>query len=998
MKKSYFFFWILTLLFPQVIQAQNWNQLLKTVSGDRNTLNYSLRGDDRFGFSVSIDGNYAVVGAPDDGKDNYGNAFLSRAGSATIFKKVNGDWVPVKKLTPADRVSDDAFGWSVAISGTTVVVGAHKQAGDAYNSRYNFKMNAGAVYIFSKDQGGTDTWGLVRKVVAFDRESEDHYGRSVAIDGTTVVVGTENSGNNPSGGDYISNAGAAYILGKDQGGVNNWGLIRKVVSPSREMFGYFGKSVAISDSTIAIGASWEDYGLNTLNYFTGAGTAYVFNRNQGGTNNWGLVRRLVATDRAREDQFGHSIAISGSTVVVGAYQQDYNSNGTDSIPNAGAAYIFSRNQGGSDNWGQVNKIVSATRDTGSLFGTSVAISGDVVSVGAPNEFKDVNGANPWPATGAAYVFTKNQGGTGNWGQLKRIVASDRSSYSRFGESIAASGDDIVVSAPLDSRDITGNNPVGWAGSIYMINKNQGGPDNWGQRQKLAMGYVNQYQNYGSSVAVDGAYAVVGVKGDGIGASGSTEFIRGAGSAYIYKSVNGVWTPIKKITASSRELNAYFGARVAIRGNTIVIGAYGVNDSLAYPFVLGAGAVYVFNKDQGGIDNWGQVKKIKTTSPTASGMFGFSVAIRGNTIAVGAPGENGYASGNTVTNAGAAYLFDKDQGGVNNWGQTFKISASDKSANDYFGESIDVSDSTVVVGASAESENSNGTNTMVNAGSAYIYSKISSNYWVQTKKIVASDRAAYDFFGRGVSINNNTIVIGAPGADKDETGANPVSEAGAAYVFSKDQGGINNWGEVKKIVAADRSSKAFFGNDIAVNGPLILVGATGEGKDVNGANPITKAGAAYTFGQNQGGVSNWGQLQKMVANDRMAEAQFGYSLAMSENSILIGSPYDTKDANGADSIANAGSAYFFWNGNGPAAVAQIQLIEKVLLIPNPTSDKFTITGKEIKGTSIQLLDATGRLLYRYHPLTNDEPIRIAHLPSGIYYLRFEDGTAAKILKQ
>src|SRR5439155_1275826 len=160
-------------------------------------------------------------------------------------------------------------------------------------------------------------------------------------------------------------------------------------------------SVSISTNTVVVGSPAK-------NSFTGA--AYVFDRNQGGANNWGQVMELAASDAAADDEFGGSVSISGDTVVVGSPAKN---------SFTGAAYVFDRNQAGVNNWGQVTKLAAsdALPDALSIF--SVSISRNTVVVGSPakNSF-----------TGAAYVFDRNQGGTNHWGQVQELAASDGAAY------------------------------------------------------------------------------------------------------------------------------------------------------------------------------------------------------------------------------------------------------------------------------------------------------------------------------------------------------------------------------------------------------------------------------------------------------------------------------------------------------------------------------------------------------------------------------------------
>ena len=316
----------------------------------------------------------------------------------------------VKKLTASDAQAGDYFGISTAVSGDTAVVGAHSES------------NAGAAYVFQRNAGGADNWAEVKKLTASDAQAGDYFGARVAVSGDIAVVSAvyEDSGG--------SNAGAAYVFQRNWGGTDNWGEVKKLTASDAQAGDYFGMGVAVSGDIVVVSAVYEDSGGSS------AGAAYVFQRNAGGADNWGEVKKLTASDAQASDYFGVSAAVNGDTAVVGAYAED--AGGID----AGAAYVFQRNAGGADNWGEVKKLTASDAQAYDEFGRSVAVSGDTAVVGAHYEHSGGSIA------GAAYVFSRNQGGTDNWGQVKKLTASDAQAGDEFGYSAAVSGDTAVVGA------------------------------------------------------------------------------------------------------------------------------------------------------------------------------------------------------------------------------------------------------------------------------------------------------------------------------------------------------------------------------------------------------------------------------------------------------------------------------------------------------------------------------------------------------------------------
>jgi hypothetical protein len=270
----------------------------------------------------------------------------------------------------------------VAISDDTIVVGAWGEngAGDTY----------GAAYVFERNDGGADNWGQVRKLTASDPGDDDCFGGSAAIHADTIVVGAYYE----DGAGF--SRGAAYIFARDAGGAGNWGEVKKLTASDAEDRDLFGYSVAVSAPAgaglahIVVGAYSED------GEGSDRGAAYVFRRNAGGGGNWGQVRKLTASDAEDDDYLGHSVAISGNTVVVGAGWED--GEGTD----RGAAYVFARNSGGANNWGQARKLTASYAEDDDHFGRSVAIGGSTVVVGAHAE--DGAGTD----RGAAYVYVRRR--------------------------------------------------------------------------------------------------------------------------------------------------------------------------------------------------------------------------------------------------------------------------------------------------------------------------------------------------------------------------------------------------------------------------------------------------------------------------------------------------------------------------------------------------------------------------------------------------------------
>jgi len=384
---------------------------------------------DWYGYSVSVNGTTAAVGALFE--DGIPASAITDSGSVYIHYKDQGgvdNWGGLVKVRTTDAQAWDSFGESVSLRGDLLISGAAGEDGGSGS----LVTNAGAAYIFHRNwAGGFHNWGQVKKLSASDLQIGDHFGRSVSIDVGRAVVGAPNEDGGP--GNPRTDAGAVYVYHVNQGGTNNWGIRAQPMPSDAQSYDNFGQSVSVSSQTLIVGAPGEDGGAGSL--MSGAGAAYIFTRDQGGLSAYGQVKKLTASDAQADDRFGTSVFISGDYAIVGA---DGVNGGT------GAAYIFYRDHGGTDNWGEVAKLVASDAQAVDNFGKSVAIDGDNAIVGAPGEDGGVGG--PLNASGAAYIFNRNQGGADNWGETSKIMASDAQDNDYFGKSVSISGSTKLVGA------------------------------------------------------------------------------------------------------------------------------------------------------------------------------------------------------------------------------------------------------------------------------------------------------------------------------------------------------------------------------------------------------------------------------------------------------------------------------------------------------------------------------------------------------------------------
>lgn len=421
---------------------------------------------------------------------------------------------------------------------------------------------------------------------------------------------------------------------------------------------------------------------------------------------------------------------------------------------------------------------------------------------------------------------------------------------------------------------------------------------WDQMIKSVASDREGGDRFGVTVDISGNLAVIGAFLEDHDEAGSA-LLSGAGSVYIFELTGGNWIETAKLVASDREANDRFGYSVSISGNKLIVGAYQESeDATGGATAAQSGSAYIFELTNG---VWSETAKLVASDRDAGDNFGFEVSISGDNAIVGAFQEDHDASGaNTIAEAGSAYIF-QFSGGI--WTETAKLVAADRSQNDWFGSSVSISGDKAVVGAYKESEDAAGGDSKNEAGSAYIF-EMSGGVWSQTAKIVSSDRAILDNFGRIVCIDNNRVAIGAKDEDEDAAGGNTLTQSGSAYIFELS-GGV--WTETAKLVASDRAANDEFGFGICISGDRVIVGARLEDENTTGTATISSSGSAYIFEFN-GGV--WTETTKLVASDRAYGDYFGRWVSISDNIAVVGAYLQNANASGGAALGDAGAAYFY----------------------------------------------------------------------------------------
>ncbi len=355
-------------------------------------------------------------------------------------------------------------------------------------------------------------------------------------------------------------------------------------------------------------------------------------------------------------------------------------------------------------------------------------------------------------------------------------------------------------------------------------------------------FLGSAELLGASVDIEGARLV-------FGAAGGTGIAHESGTTHVLRNQNDHWLKDALLFASDGATGDGFGLSVGVSGETIVVGAPLDDDNGS-----SSGAIYVYRFDSQ-FSEWVETKIVPDDN-AAGDNFGISVDISGDVLIAGAyfDDDNGFDSG-------SAYIFRYDGA---KWIQEAKLLASDGEANDSFARSVGISGSAVVVGAERENESGDF------AGAAYVF-RYQGGRWVQEAKLLASDGFPGNWFGHSVDLDGDDVVVGAVQFF--------IVQPGAAYMFSFD--GLK-WRETAKVEPPDRNVQILFGSSVAINDGVAVVGVQND--DDNGVN----SGSAFVY---QRAGSKWLEIARLLASDGAEADWFGNAVAVQGNLVVVGAAGD-----------------------------------------------------------------------------------------------------------
>lgn len=698
---------------------------------------------------------------------------------------------------PADTTGYSSLGSFTQVDGVSAIVAASGN-----------NNGVGAAYIFTYDPG--TLWTQEAILVPSDAIAGDYAGnrQGVSMNGDTAVVGVSAK----AGG-----LGAVYVFTRSG---TTWTQQQKISAPAGVTL--FGRAVSMDGHTLAIG------GINS----TSRGIVYVYKRTAGV---FSLQASFLASDNAVNDGFGSSVSLRSNRLAVGAVgSQNYQ----------GAAYIFDRV---GTTWTETAKLVAGDPAAYDYFGGSVTLEGNNVAVSATNKLNVAYGA------GAVYTFSFDGS---SWSQGQKLLG-DANNYANFGYSIAISGTRLAViqgysPAKVVVYELSGGvwssvysnvsyvyyPTVGLTGDLMLLGTPgaslyAGGIAVYSYNpQTLSWGFYGAYTGTGttsgsrfaSTSAVDGNTAVFGAWGHDFG----------NGAAYVYTKTGSTWSLEQKISPPVSDQYIYFGTALALKSDTLVIGAIGY---------LNKGAVFVYTRS-GGV--WTLDQTLTGSDVANYDAFGSSVALDlgTSTIAVGASRQASYQ--------GAAYTFEK-VGGV--WTETQKLTASDGAADWGFGgfyQGVALSGNTLLIGASAADGYT---------GAGYIFKK--NTTWVQYTKLVPAGASAYASYGYQVALQGETAYLSSTSSNTPQIGnvAWWVRNSGfwieqplISYGDSADHRGVNGlavdgahlvaarpgYGEWRGVFSFVNTTGAWTGQGKFVN--------NGAGTNFDGFSQIGLSGSTITTGQ------------------------------------------------------------------------------------------------------------------------------------------------------
>lgn len=823
-------------------------------------------------------------------------------------------------------------------------------------------------------------------------ELKSQFGHAVAIKGNVVLVSdyTKRVGS-------LSAAGAVYVY-ELSGDASEWTGMEEATAmwegPKR--LSYFGTSIDIEDNTIAVGAIGYAH-PNPL--YSVPGTVSVYQR---GDENWSSdMTPEVYTDPGASS-FGFSVALANDVMVVGA--RAWTENGVK----AGAAFVLKRE---GTLWADTDTISAQLMHKngmpGDNFGTSVAVLGNDVVVGAPGV--DI----PANASGQIYIFEDAVSTTGKLTESATLSNADFSQPAGLGNTLAVEGNTVVAGAPnysavnfyekpetgwpkfmVESGQISSSNPekdgnfgsyVSLAGDrlfvgapsydntdafhpgtnmgiVYLYNKPANG---WTGDIKLngvlksSEVFTNGGEGFGKAIDIDGDYAVVG-------STGKPERV------YVYKKQNETWSKIAVLTTS--EVGDFnFGGAVAIEGDVIAVGAYNT-------FIEGTtdkgGAVFIFKKTG---DEWTDMTETFKLQPNGLenlDYFGFSLDMEGNVLAVGSYGDD-----DVNRDAGAVYVFENSGSSWSAESLTLTKKLKQK-PHEQLGTSNNLARYSVKIegGYIFASSTNYDLTASFNEGVVLVFGKDGTSWSTadstEVARLYVNEAERSLALGYAMDVDGDYVYAGT---NKDKV-----------FMFKMPQGGwTGDVTESAVFLPSEGITPSQFGWYLSVSGEFLAI------SDHTASDTLRRSGAVHIYRMPEAGWLAENVEDYRLKSDHIGENDgFGNNVKMNGATLWIGESADSQVAIGTGSV----SAFHF---RFPTSARAPQMDSDIMVYPNPFNDMLVLEGtqdvsrvvmRNIVGSVVKVVEV------------NDPQVRIStsELARGVYFVQCFEGDklvqATKVIRQ
>ncbi len=945
--------------------------------------------DDGFGYSTSLSGDTLAVGALGEDSNqttitNGATASLNNSipstGAVYIFKRTGSSWTQEAYIKAVNNGPYDIFGSSTSLSGDTLAVGALGEDSNQTTitnggtaSTDNSNQQSGAVYIYKRTGS---SWIQEAYIKAVNNNISDQFGANTSLSGDTLAVGASNedsnqttitNGTTASTDNSGSENGAIYIY-KRTG--NSWTQEAYIKSANNDANDQFGQSTSLSGDTLAVGVPSEDSNQTTItngatasgnNSNSNSGAVYLYKRTE---SLWAQEAYIKSANNDSNDNFGVSTSLSGDTLAVGARSEDSNqttitngatASGNNSNSNSGAVYVYKRT---GSSWAQEAYLKASNNDASDSFGYSTSLSGDTLAVGAnfesSNQTTITNGTsassnNSNSTSGAVYIYRNNARlfDPSEFISSANSISSITLTWSQAG--LKATGYKIAYNLGLtppancslgtvvDVGNVLTTTISGLLSSAFYSFR----ICSYDATLTMAQGYTSTFNTASATPEITNLSLTPSLNTiDLTWSSGG-----GTTTGFVIAYQTGFDAPA----------DCSSGTVVDV-GNVTTYSEGSLSPSTQYAFRVCSYDGLMTNSfgvtgttrtlDLG----WNQEAYIKAVNGEATDYFGSRSSLSGDTLAVGAYGEdsnqttitNGSSASTDNSNAlsGAVYVYKRSG---TTWTQEAYIKAVNSDANDRFGNSLSLSGETLAVGSFYEASNqtsiTNGTtassnNSIPESGAVYVYKRTGSA-WAQEAYIKAVNNNSEDRFGYNVSLSGDTLAVGVVQEDSNQTtitnGATASSDnsnfaSGAVYLYKRSG---SSWTQQAYIKATNNNIVDAFGISLSLSGDSLSVGASNESSNqvviTNGINASSDnsnnaSGAVYVYRR----LGNtWFQEAYIKAANNNANDFFGYSTSLSGDLLSVGAYQEdsnqTTITNGATASADnsntSSGAVYIYKRNG-----------------------------------------------------------------------------------